>query len=438
MHAGGCRSIVALDSGPGEPAAVERSRQLDLDLIVVDHHRVGHARDGIAAFVNPQRGDCGFTDKSLAAVGLAFCLAAAIRSELVARGALTRDAVDPRDLLDLVALGTVADVVPLTGNNRILVHHGLRQLARSPRPGLKALVRSARIRARTLRTDHISYQLAPRLNAAGRMSSAATALDLLTCDDDSAAEGLALELERLTRERRAVEERVAEGARRQVASDGLADQSVIVVGGDGWHRGVLGIVAARLGEEYGKPAYVVGFDGELGIGSARAQGQLDLHGSLAAAAGELVRFGGHSDAAGFTVTRAAFPDLRAVLAEFARESASSTDAGALVCDARIEPDQIEPDLLDELERLAPFGNRNPDPVFEVGELRVVQSRVVGAEHLKLELMVPGGSVSAFGPRMGGVASSVPPVIRVAASLTRDEWKGDGSPELRLIAPPVEA
>jgi single-stranded-DNA-specific exonuclease len=437
LGAAGCRSIVALDCGPGEPEVLRTAARLGIDVIVVDHHRVEAVSPELTAFVNPQREDCGFPDKSLAAVGLAFYFTAAIRATLVERGRLDRQSVDPRSLLDLVALGTVADVVPLRGNNRILVHHGLELLSRYQRPGLAALLRSARVRSSRVRADHIAFQLAPRLNAAGRMGSALDALELLTCDEPSQARRLAQKLERLTQERRTVEEQVARQARRQVDDQRLTELPAIVVGGDGWHRGVLGIVAARLTESYGKPAYVVGFDGEQGTGSARAQGQLNLHRSLAAAARHLVRFGGHRDAAGFTVDRGAFGELKRSLIEHAQSSAGSAEAPGVVCDARIGSADISDHLLTELDRLGPFGHRNPDPVFEVGELRVLDSRVVGGEHLKLELMIPGGTVSAFGPRMGRFAPQVPPVICVAAALTHDEWRGDGSPELKLIAPPIE-
>lgn len=437
LHESGCGLIIAVDSGPGEIEASRLAAQLGIEIIVIDHHRVEGERPDLLAYVNPQRRGCEFADKSLAAVGLAFYFAAAIRTRLVEAGVLVRDAVDPRSLLDLVALGTVADVVPLTDNNRILVHHGLALLSNTRRYGLRALLKVARVRANRIRADHIAFQLAPRLNAAGRMSSAVDALELLTCEDPAEAERLAARLEQLTQERRSVEERVAELACRQVEAERLADRPVLVVGGDGWHRGVLGIVAARLTEQYGKPAYVLGFDGEVGTGSARAQGQLNLHQSLAGVAEHLVRYGGHRDAAGFTVTRAAFDRFRRALVEHAAANVEPDLLRGVVCDARIRPDEITADLLVEIDQLAPFGHRNPEPVFEVNELRVLDSRVVGAGHLKLELMIPGGSVSAFGPRMGHEGQRVPPVIRVAAALTHDEWKGHGAPELRLAAPPIE-
>jgi len=433
----GCRLIIALDSGPGELAASRAAEELGVEIIVVDHHRVESPRADLLAYVNPQRADCRFPDKSLAAVGLAFYFAAAIRSRLVEIGRLDRDAFDPRTLLDLVALGTVADVVPLKQNNRILVHHGLKRLSLTDRPGLRALFRGARLRGSRIRADHIAFQLAPRLNAAGRMSNAMDALELLICEDRGEAERLTARLEQLTQERRSVEERVTELACRQVEERRLVDQPALVVWGDGWHRGVLGIVAARLTEQYGKPAYVVGFDDEIGVGSARAQGQLNLHESLVVAAEHLVRYGGHRDAAGFTVDRGALDRASGALVEYAATSADTSGVRGVVCDARISPADVTGSLLSELDRLAPFGNQNPEPVFELDGLRVLESRVVGTGHLKLELMVPGGSVSAFGPRMGHDGGRVPPVIRVAAALTHDEWKGDGSPELRLQALPVE-
>lgn len=437
FHREGCGLIVSLDSGPGDLTASVAADQLGIQIIVVDHHRVEGPRPGLLAYLNPQRSDCRFPDKSLAAVGLAFYFAAAIRSRLVEIGKLDRGAFDPRSLLDLVALGTVADVVPLKDNNRILVHHGLERLSRTERPGLRALFRGARLRGSRVRADHIAFQLAPRLNAAGRMSSAKDALELLICEDEREADRLTARLEQLTQERRSVEERVTELACRQVEQRRLDEQPVLVVSGDGWHRGVLGIVAARLTEQYGKPAFVLGFDDEVGVGSARAQGQLNLYESLVASSTHLIRYGGHRDAAGLTIARSELDRFAESLAAFASSASDPSRKRGVVCDARLSPVDVNERLLSELDRLAPFGHLNPEPVFEVDELRVIDSRVVGAGHLKLELIVPGGSVSAFGPRMGREGARVPPVIRVAAALSHDEWKGDGTPELRLQVPPVE-
>ena len=431
----GCTALVVLDCGTSDHEALRAAAARGIDVVVVDHHRIEGDLPRATAFINPHRPDCGFPDKSMAAVGLAFYFVAAVRRRLEERGCLEQGAVDPRRLLDLVALGTIADVVPLRGNNRILAAHGLRVLADTGRPGLRALMRVGRVRAHRLRADHVAFQLAPRLNAAGRLGDAGKAYELLVAGRErEAAEGAA-ELDRLTRERRVIEERVTDGARAIIDRQGLGEQPVIVVAGDGWHRGVLGIVAARLAETCGRPAFVVGFDGDRGVGSARAQGQLDLHGALSAVAGHLVRHGGHREAAGFTVERSRFPAFSEALLQHAGRHSTGPRPRPTVCDARIDAREIRLDLLKEIDRLGPFGHENPEPVFEVADLPVLGSRVVGGGHLKLELKTPSGAVGAFGPRMAGFAGDLPPVIRVAASLSADDWGGQDGIELRLVEPP---
>lgn len=432
----GCTVLVVLDCGTSDHESLRLAAARGIDAVIVDHHRIEGEYPPAAAFINPHRPDCGFPDKNLAAVGLAFYFVAATRRRLEERGYLAEGALDPRRLLDLVALGTIADVVPLRGNNRILAAHGLRALADTGRPGLKALMRMGRVRARRLRADHVAFQLAPRLNAAGRLSDARKAYDLLVLEREREASDGAAELDRLTRERRTIEERVTNEAREIIDRRGLEAGPVIVVADDGWHRGVLGIVAARLAETRGKPAFVVGFDGDLGVGSARAQGQLDLHGALSAVSAHLVRYGGHREAAGFTVERARFSAFAESLLEHAAGHVSVRAPSSTVCDAKLNAWELVPALFDEIDRLGPFGNENPEPVFELVDLPVLESRVVGGDHLKLELKTPSGSIGAFGPRMGAAARDLPPVISVAASLAADDWGGQRDIELRLVEPPL--
>ncbi len=433
----GCNLIIVVDCGTSDHEAMERAAQLGVDVIIIDHHRVEGPHPRAAAFVNPQRADCEFQDKTMAAVGLAFYFAAAVRARLVELGRMERDGVDPRSLLDLVALGTVADVALLKGNNRIFVSYGLRQMSGARRTGIDALFKTAKIRTRKIRASHISFQLAPRLNAAGRIANAYDSFDLLVSGSGGHCAMLAKKLEQLTRERRRIEEQVTDEARRQIEQMKMQNQPALVLAGDGWHPGVIGIVAAKLVEEFSKPSYVIGFDGDVGVGSARASGLLNLHQSLVEAAHTLVRFGGHKEAAGFMVERAEVENLRSALMDFARDKSTAGPDTGMVCDAGLNASQLKMPLLEDLDRLGPFGNGNPEPVFEIAGLDVLESRVVGANHLKLELKTPTGSVSAFGPRMGRFSENLPPMIRVAASISEDEWRGKGALELRLVCPPVQ-
>ncbi len=431
-----CSLIVSVDCGTSDHAAADRAAEIGLDMIVLDHHRVEGQHPDVLAFVNPERSDCDFGDKTLAAVGIAFYFAAETRSALTRRGEIRRDDMDVRAWLDLVALGTVADVVPLRGNNRILVRHGLQSMSRSPREGLRCLARLSRIRSSQIRADHIAYQLAPRLNAAGRLSRAEESFELLVANDRVEAEPLASRLDALSQQRRTLEEEVIEAARARIEKDGLDKEQVIVVGGDGWHRGVLGIVAARLVEGFGKPAFVIGFDDDVGTGSARAKGEINLHQSLAAATDYLVRFGGHRDAAGFTVQKDEVEHLRRTLIDYAAANTIETSGLATLCDATLKPSELTASLLREISRLGPFGAGNEEPIFDIDGLYVLKKRVVGHDHLKLELKTPSGTIAAFGPRMADHLEKIPALIRVAANLILDEWRGNGIPELRLVAPPV--
>ncbi|MDJ0764592.1 MAG: single-stranded-DNA-specific exonuclease RecJ [Myxococcota bacterium] len=431
-----CSLIIAVDCGTSDHAAATYAKERNMDVLIVDHHRVDGPHPEVVAFVNPERKDCGFGDTSHAAVGIAFYFAAAARSELQRRGHIKKEDVNLKAFLDLVALGTVADVMPLTGNNRILVSHGLLQMSHSPRQALQWLIRIARIRSNEIRSSHIAYQFAPRLNAAGRLSQAKDAFELLIAEDSSEAEKLVVRLDQLSRQRRVLEEQVIEAAEHEIAAQHLMDQHVIVVAGDGWHRGVLGIVASRLLERMNKPVYIIGFDGDVGAGSARGFGQLNLHNSLTAAAHHLVRYGGHQDAAGFTVNKSALPAFKQALQSYAKDNCKTSAERTIVCDALLKPSEITSQLVREIGRLGPFGTQNEEPIFDVNGLYILEKRVVGRDHLKLTLKTPSGTIGAFGPRMGTLVHDLSPLIRVAANAIADEWRGDGTPELKLVAPPI--
>lgn len=433
----GCTLIIAVDLGTSDHAAAARAKAAGVDLTVIDHHSVEGDFPDVYAFVNPKRKDCRFSDKTLAAVGLSFYFVAAVRTELCRRGFLRKEDWDLRGLLDLVALGTVADVVPLRGNNRILVHHGLRCLSDSPRIGLRKLMRVAKIRSARIRSEHIAYQLAPRLNAAGRIGRAEEAFHLLASGDPIQAEALAARLDQLSQERRRLENEVLAAARSRLTEPGEEALPIVFVAGDGWHRGVIGIVASRLVEETKKPAYVVGIDKGEGIGSVRGRGRFNVYESLAHASDHLARFGGHKEAAGFTVMKDQVLALKRSLCDFAAKTDVLDEDEILECDDKLRASEIDAELVREIERIGPFGSGNPEPLFDIDGLYVLDQRVIGQDHLKLELKTPSGRISAFGPRMAALAGRLPPLIRAAAHVTFDEWRGNGEPELRLAAAPIK-
>jgi single-stranded-DNA-specific exonuclease len=432
----GIKLLLVLDCGTSDHEAIDMACSLGLDVIVVDHHRIDSSFPNAYAFVNPQRHDCGFEDKQFAAVGLTFYVCAAAKTELFRAGYLTESTIDLRNYLDLVALGTIADVVSLTKNNRIMASIGLKILSRDRRPGMEALINSARIRAKNLQSSHISFQLAPRINAAGRLASAEDAFKLLVSDNLQDAGRYAAHLEEYTIRRREIEEQVTKDALKQARLQKASKNNVLVVSGKRWHKGVIGIVAARLCEEFCKPAYVIGFDGETGTGSARGQGQINLYSSLNDVSDLLIRYGGHRDAAGFTVSANKLDEFIQRINSYADKNMTEVETGKVVCDDTLIPAQLTPELLSQIQMLGPFGSGNPEPVFNIIGLDVLSAKVVGTDHLKLELKTPSGSVAAFGPHMGRFHQYMPHMINVAASIAVDEWRGENYIELRLVAPPA--
>jgi len=428
----GVRLIVTLDCGITSVAEVEAARRLGVDVVVVDHHTVPVELPAAAAILNPHQPGCGYPSKHLAAVGVTFNLALALRKRLREAGRYGARRPEPnlKEALDLVALGTVADVVPLLEVNRVLVHWGLGEIARSRRPGLSALKRVAGIAPGTpVTSGQVGFRLAPRLNAAGRIDDAGRGVRLLLSRDEEAALPLAEELDRENRTRQELE--------RQMLEEALADAARLVEGGarglvlfrDGWHPGVVGIVASRVAERFHRPAVLVGVSDGVGKGSGRSVDGFHLYDALAACAEHLTRFGGHRHAAGVTVAPSSLAAFREAFERYTGERMSEDD---LVPRTRIEG-WAEADLLDDrgasdLSRLAPFGAGNAEPVFGVRG-RPVRARQVGAGgvHLKLTL----AERDAIGFSLGDRFALCSGPVEAAVCLGYDEWDGTRRLQLRV-------
>ncbi len=390
----GCSLVVTCDCGTSDAPSIAFAQAAGIDVVVVDHHQVPDGPSPAYAMINPHQHDCAFPFKGLASVGVGFYLAAALRTRLRAQGRAidpASDAADPRRLLDLVAVGTVADQAPLRDENRILVHHGLRQLSRAARPGLRALVALCGLDAALPRSEtDIAFKLAPRLNAPGRLGDAQPSLELLLAPDEACASRLAGELDAANRARQEVEAGVLEAA--LTAAESQAGAPVLVVAGQGWHPGVLGIVAAKLVDRHARPTVVIGLEGAEGRGSARSFGGFHLVEGLRRCAEHLVRFGGHAQAAGLTVRSDRVSALAEGLCRAAREGAVRAES-ALLADAEIELGQVDEGLAAELGRLRPFGAGNAEPVL-VTRARTLSSRVVGKDHLRMLLQCAGDRLGA--------------------------------------------
>jgi len=383
----GVSLIITVDCGISSTTEVSAARALGIDVVITDHHEPPANLPPANAVLNPRRKGCSYPDKCLAGVGIAFKLAQAL-ARLIGPGVHPRDDERLLSYLDLVALGTVADIAPLLGENRVLVRHGLEQLGASQRPGVRALLETARIEKRPLRAAQIGFGMGPRINAAGRLDRADTAVELfLTCDMRQARQHADL-LERLNLRRREIEAQIREEALRCVEeTPGVLDDSILILDDPGWHPGVIGIVAAKIADCYGRPALLISTGHEPGKGSARSIAEIDLYTRLDSCRSLFTSLGGHSHAAGFSI-------LKANIAVLRREI--NCDAAGVVrlppatrridIDALLNFKDLSPGLSSELRRLAPFGQRNPEPTFATRDARLAQPpRIVGNNHLRLTI-----------------------------------------------------
>jgi single-stranded-DNA-specific exonuclease len=420
----GCAVLVTGDCGTSDHEALAQGRARGLDIIVIDHHQVPSGEQLSYALINPHRTDDLFPFKGLASCGVAFYLAAALRSRLRAAAG----GFDPRELLDLVALGSVADMVPLTDENRILVAAGLRTLAAKKRPGLNALCTLANVPDGPLSAEDISFRLTPRLNAAGRLGAAQLSLDLLLAATPEEAARLAADLDEKNRERQRVQEGVWTEALEQ--SRDYETDAAIVLGAEGWHPGVVGIIAAKMVDKYARPAVVIGFENGQGRGSARTVPGFNLYKALVSCSQHLTRYGGHAGAAGMSLTMDRLGDFRrGFVAEAARLMAAP--ATSMAVDAVVELRELDVTTAEELGRLAPFGAANAQPLFAIAGVTAQSTRVVGQGHLQLTLAHRGalGDAIAFGmaDRDPGSGSSVD----VVATAELDTFRGNRRTRLKV-------
>jgi single-stranded-DNA-specific exonuclease len=436
----GCEVIITGDCGTSDLEAIAAAAAHRIDVIVVDHHTVpgADAPHPSLALVNPYRADSTFPFRGMASVGLAFYVAAAVRTELRERRYFERAGrtePDVRELLDLVALGTIADLVPLASENRILTALGLRRLQSRARPGVAALLAAAGVAEdREVDARTVAWKLAPRINAPGRLGAATPSLALLLADTGSAAE-CAQVLEAANTERRAIQDRVM-----AEAVEMLGDRDpgpAVVIAGDGWPAGVVGIVAAKLVDRYQRPAFVVGIDPETGIGrgSARTAGGVNLYRALCDAAPWLDRYGGHAAAAGFTVRREAMAALSESLGAACAGLAAGSGpvAAGRDVDAEVRLAEVDERLAQELAGLGPFGQDNPSPVLVTRNVRVSAARRVGdGSHLKLTLEDDRATTrTAIGFQLGDREVGVGARVDLAFLPTVSTWQGRRSAELEL-------
>ena len=420
----GCRVIVSVDTGIREHAPLARARELGVDCIVTDHHLPDGHLPPACAILNPRRSDCPYPEKSLAGVGVAFKLAQGLLGDRMSDRLL-------QSFLKVVAIGTVADVVPLLGENRVIARFGLEGLRQPAQPGLAALIELAGLAGRPISAGDVGFRLAPRLNAAGRMEDARDVINLFTLTEPARTREIAIRLDGLNRERQRVEEEILREIVGQLEGCGdLSGRYSLVLAGEGWHRGVIGIVAQRVVERYHRPALVIGIEDGVGVGSGRSIARFHLLDGLTAVGDLFQRFGGHARAAGFTLAQEHIRELTRRFEEHARTVLNPADLEPVVrVDAPLDTAGVDWSLYEEIARLEPFGMGNPAPVFSTCRVPLLAApRILQEKHLKLRVGNGARSLDALG---WGWAARTPPLtagqqVDLAFALEQNSYQGVAS------------
>jgi single-stranded-DNA-specific exonuclease len=434
LHADGVTLIVSVDCGIRGIDAARRARELGVDLIITDHHEPDSELPGAFAVINPKRADCSYPDKYLAGVGVALKLVQALCQRA------GKDKWLPA-FVKMAAIGTLADVVPLVGENRVIARLGLGSLSRGPHTvGLRALLDCCGLTGKTIDSYQVAFMLAPRVNAAGRMSTPDIATRLLLATDASLAEearGLAAQLNEENLRRQAEEADLVAQARKAIETDpAVGAHNVLVVGGGGWHRGVIGIAASKLVDTYHKPAIVLSIEGDVAHGSCRSIPDFDMLGALERCADLFVRFGGHKQAAGLTMEAARVPEFRSRINAWADEVLEPDQLRPrLHIDAPLHLKAITPDLVRGLDAMGPFGMGNPRPVFHARPVEIVEGpRFIKERHLKMTFCQDGRRFRAIAWRAAERADFLDQHragVNLAFSLERTEYQGETYLELNV-------
>ncbi|MEP6990871.1 MAG: single-stranded-DNA-specific exonuclease RecJ, partial [bacterium] len=429
-QAAGATLVVTCDCGTSAVQPVAALQAAGIDVIISDHHLPGGDLPNAFAVLNPKRPGCGSEDKDLAAVGVAFKLALAVTR------AMGGNENQVLGMLDLVALATIADIAPLKGENRIFARYGLRMLAETQNIGLRALIRAAGLDGKPLTAGRVGFILAPRLNAVGRLGKALRGVELLTATNEHDANAIARELEEMNARRQEIDRAVLEQARQRVLALDLEETYGIVIAEDGWHPGVIGIVASRIVEEFGRPTILIGLDGDEGKGSGRSISRFDLHGGIGRYKHLLKRFGGHRSAAGVTIARDQVEEFARRFNEGAREVLTPDD---LVPELRVDMEVALADITPEFEallrHLEPCGMGNPSPMLVTRGVRLAAPpRRVGDGGLKLSIQIAGReNLEAIGWSLGARITEldVGRPFDIAYRLERDEFRGVSRLQARL-------
>ena len=434
--------IVTVDCGASSHEAVDTAAAHGIDVVVTDHHRQPTPPPRSFALVNPQRPDCDAGFEALAGVGVAFQLAVCLRSRLRDMGFWTTSRPEPdlRQLCDLVALGTVADICPMTGDNRILTTAGLAALNQGLRPGLAALSAVCGLNLGQVTATDIAFRLAPRINAAGRVGHAGLALELLSETDPATARQICRQLDQMNSQRQDLETGILEQIQERIdRNPELLASPALVLAQDDWHPGVLGIVAARLARAHSRPAVLMATADGVAKGSARSIPGVNLHACLEACQSFLEGFGGHAQAAGLSLPTHRLDDFsRQFMAAVTEQSRPEDFIRRIHVDCQLHLTQITVDFIEALEALGPFGTDNPEPIFMAANLAVVDTKIVGGRHLKMTLRDNGPDSSR---QIQSIQFNADPannpaprsIEQIAFRLGVNRWNGNRTPQMIVEA-----
>lgn len=421
----GVKLIITVDNGIAAVKETEYAKSLSIDMVITDHHKQNGELPNAVAVVNPQRNDCTLPFRDWAGVGVAFKVICALE------GDNSEEMLE--NFSDLVAIGTLADVVPLKDENRIIVKEGIKHLNLTGRAGIEALREVSGTKGKTLTASNVAFSLAPRINASGRMGSAMKALSLLLSDDLSTAAEIANEIDIYNKQRQSVEAEITEQALAQLQNNSkIKYSSVIVVSGEGWHQGVMGIVAARLCSRFGKPAIVISTNGETGSGSCRSLDGFSIYDALLSTSHLLTHFGGHTLAAGFGIETDKIDEFRIAVNEYAK----TIDMPFLTVnlDCKLNPAYINNELLGALASLEPYGAANPEPCFGLFNMQIRAVKAIGeGKHLRLYLRKGNIEIQAllFSVSAESFPYAVGDTVDAAVKIVKNEFHGEIKPSIQI-------
>ncbi len=427
--------IITVDCGTSNQKEINLARKSGVGVVVTDHHQIPEDFVPTCPVLNPHRLDSSFCFKSFAGVGVAFFLVIAVRAALRDKGWFEdREEPDLKDYLDLVALGTVADMVPLLDQNRILVKRGIERMKSPSWPGIEAMKEVATLNLSGITPYDLAFKLAPRLNAPGRLRSAEIGIQLLTTGDQTLARHLAHQLNSLNSERQDIEQAILDQVEEKIIStEDLEERRTLVLSGNNWHRGVLGIVASRLVGKYHRPTLLLDVRNGMAVGSGRSIDGFNLHQALERLSHLFEKFGGHYHAAGFTLRVSHIQALSDELEDLAQEVLSKDDLIPRIdIDGSIPISELNQKTIRDIQILAPFGSGNPEPVFHSQSLDVIHSRVVGERHLKLQVGQGECVMEAIGFGFSNWHPLQGAAIDMVFTPEINEWRGYEKVQLKIV------